>query len=99
MKAKITAKGKRWHHTYVIEATEEDDGSVKVTFDGAADSFLQGVLDDDAELETMANGYHPPKGSMLSYYNVLLHSFFDTLVSLHTEGDIGSIPYERGTIY
>ena len=31
MKAKITAKGKRWKHTYVIEATEADDGSVKVS--------------------------------------------------------------------
>ena len=99
MKAKITAKGKRWKHTYVIEATEADDGSVKVTFDGEEDSFLRSVLDDEAELETMANNFQPPKGSMLSYYNVLLHSFFDTLISLKTEGDIGTIPHEKGVIY
>lgn len=93
--AKIIARGDG-----MTVAVEENEGSIRILFDGEESDFLLGKLNDDVEYAPPMGGtFYPNPGSMLAYYNALEKVFFNKLTSLEVEGDIGEIPNEPGCIY
>ena len=93
--SKITAKGDGMTVT-----VEEQDGSIRILFDGEESEFMLGKLNDDVEYSPPMGGtFYPQPGTMLAYYNALNTVFFDKLTSLEVDGDIGEMPSEPGYIY
>lgn len=98
--AKITATGK-WHGMKFTIIASDEDGELKLTeVDGNQYSLIDDHYDDCAEMMTPLGGtYYPEADSMLGAYTILTNDFFDELISIDVEGDIGTIPYEEGVIY
>lgn len=93
--AKIIARGDG-----MTVAVEENEGSIRILFDGEENDFMLGKLNDDAEYAPPMGGtFYPKPGSMLAYFNTLNTVFFNKLTSLEVDGDIGEIPNEPGCIY
>lgn len=56
----------------------------------------------DSLLETpqsIGGTYYPDKYEPLNVYFTLKDRYFDKLTSIEVEGDLGTIPFEEGTIY
>lgn len=97
--AKIIATGIHFCDRITVEVTKED-GTLVITECGLELPELQKDFDECIEHQPpMGGSFYPKPDSMLAAFNVLQHTFFDTLEEITVEGDIGEIPYEEGKIY
>lgn len=51
------------------------------------------------EPEPIGGTYYPEKYEPLNVYYTLKDRYFDELHTIEVEGDLGTIPFEEGTIY
>lgn len=96
---KITAEGKRFGWTVLVEV-EEKDGDISIKFDGRQDGleeeyfrYLLGIR------HPVAGTYIPEAESMLNVANVLRFYYFDDPTPVDIEGDLPTMPYEEGVVY
>lgn len=52
-----------------------------------------------ANPEPIGGTYWPEKYEPLNVYFTLKDRYFDKLISIEVEGDLGTIPFEKGVIY
>lgn len=96
---KVIAKGTYFGHEMTIEAFIED-GMLIVLAEGAEIDWIQRDFDERVKHQRPMGGtYYPEPNSLLSAYNVLKHSFFDSKPEITVQGDIGEIPGEENMIY
>ena len=51
------------------------------------------------EPEPIGGTYYPEKYEPLNVYYTLKDRYFDKLLEIEVEGDLGTIPFEKGVIY
>lgn len=96
---KVIASGIYCGNRITVEAVVED-GTLLILMDEKEVPELQKRFDELIKIQPAMGGtYFPDKDSLLAAYNVLQHTFFDTLEEISVEGDIGEIPYEENIIY
>lgn len=92
--AEIKAKGPVMGCDF--EVTVKGDGTVdKIECSGLIRAIVTDGIESGAG--SMANGYHPDGGTMLQAYAFLVDMFGEEHVMV--DGDIGTMPYEKGAIY
>lgn len=86
---------------------------MKITATGIFLGEKQTIIFEDGEFETknfwldsllenrkpIGGTYWPEKYEPLNVYFTLKERYFDKLISIEVEGDLGTIPFEEGTIY
>ena len=78
----------------------EDGKDLVFLFNNHFDSVKEKRIKDEMKKRhIIAGSFSPEEHSMLNIKNVLEFYFFDELVSLEVEGDIGELPYEEGVVY
>lgn len=96
---KIIATGVYCGHRITVEATLED-GTIVIQADEQEVPEIQKRFDELVKVQPAMGGtFFPGDDSLLSAYNVLQNTFFDTLEDISVEGDIGEIPMEEGVVY
>ena len=96
---KVIASGIYCGNRITVEAVVED-GTLLILMDEKEVPDLQNRFDELIKVQPAMGGtYFPEPDSLLAAYNVLQHTFFDTLEEINVEGDIGEIPYEENIIY
>ena len=97
---KVIASGIYCGHKMTVEAVVED-GTLVILMDGEFEvPDIQKRFDELIKVQPAMGGtYFPEENSLLAAYNVLKHTFFDTLEDINVEGDIDEIPYEENKIY
>ena len=97
---KVIASGIYFGNRITVEVVLED-GTLLILMDGEFEvPDIQKRLDELIKVQPAMGGtYFPDENSLLAAYNVLKHTFFDTLEEIIVEGDIGEIPYEKNMIY
>lgn len=96
---KVIASGIYCGNRITVEAIVED-GTLLILMDEKEVPELQKRFDELVKVQPAMGGtFFPDENSLLAAYNVLQHTFFDTLEKISVEGDIGEIPYEEGVIY
>lgn len=96
---KVIASGIYCGDRITVEAVVED-GTLLILVDENEVPDLQKRFDELIKVQPAMGGtFFPDENSLLAAYNVLQHTFFDTLEEINVEGDIGEIPYEENTIY
>lgn len=96
---RIIAKGQYRGMTYDV-AVELEGGELIVEVGGEVDSVAHTRLVKlIADQPPMGGTYYPPQNSLLATFNVLTNTFFDDLIEIKVEGDIGEIPNVEGVIY
>jgi hypothetical protein len=96
---KVIASGIYCGNRITVEAVVED-GTLLILMDEKEVPDLQNRFDELIKVQPAMGGtYFPDENSLLSAYNVLQHTFFDTLEEISVKGDIGEIPYEENIIY
>lgn len=96
---KIIASGIHCGNRITVEAVVED-GTLLILMDEKEVPDLQKRFDELVKVQPAMGGtYFPDENSLLAAYNVLQHTFFDTLEEISVEGDIGEIPHEDDVIY
>lgn len=96
---KIIATGIYCGHRITVEATLED-GTIVIQTDEQEVPEIQKRFDELVKVQPAMGGtFFPDEDSLLSAYNVLQNTFFDTLEDISAEGDVGEIPMEEGVVY
>lgn len=96
---KVIASGIYCGNRITVEAIVED-GTLLILMDEKEVPDIQKRFDELIKVQPAMGGtYFPDENSLLAAYNVLQHTFFDTLEEISVEGDIGEIPNEENTIY
>ena len=96
---KVIASGIYCGHRITVEAVMKD-GTVAIFIGEQESSELQKRFDELIEIQPAMGGtYFPDKNSLLAAYNVLRHTFFDTLEEINVEGDVDKIPNAKDIIY
>lgn len=96
---KVIASGIYCGNRITVEAVVED-GTLVILMNEKEVPDIQKRFDELIKVQPAMGGtYFPDEDSLLAAYNVLQHTFFDTLEEISVEGDIGEIPYEENTIY
>ncbi len=97
---KVIASGIYCGHRITVEAVVED-GTLLILVDGEFElPDLQKRFDELIKVQPAMGGtYFPTENSLLTAYNVLQNTFFDTLEKISVEGDIDEIPNEEGMVY
>lgn len=96
---KVIASGIHCGNRITVEATVED-GTLVILVNEREVPYIQKRFDELIKVQPAMGGtYFPDEDSLLAAYNVLQHTFFDTLEEISVEGDIGEIPNEENTIY
>lgn len=96
---KVIASGIYCGHRITVEAVVED-GTLLILIDEEEVPDIQKRFDELVKVQPAMGGtYFPDENSLLAAYNVLQHTFFDTLENISVEGDIGEIPSEKGVVY
>lgn len=96
---KVIASGIYCGSKITVEAVVED-GTLVILMDEKEVPDLQKRFDELVKVQPAMGGtYFPDEDSLLAAYNVLQHTFFDTLEEISVEGDIGEIPNEEGMVY
>ena len=98
---KIIASGIYCGDRITVEVVVED-GTLLILMDEEEEEVpdLQKRFDELIKVQPAMGGtYFPNENSLLTAYNVLQHTFFDTLEEITVEGDLGEIPHEDGVIY
>lgn len=96
---KVIASGIYCGNRITVEAIVED-GTLVILMDEKEVPDLQKRFDELIKVQPAMGGtYFPDENSLLTAYNVLGHTFFDTLEEISVEGDIGEIPHESDVIY
>lgn len=96
---KITAEGKRFGQTVLVEV-EEKDGDIDVLFDG-----MQDALEEEYFMELLerrfpvAGTFIPDVDSVLNVANVLENYYFDAFTAVDIDGDVPTMPSEEGVVY
>lgn len=68
-----------------------EDGKFEVE-----DLWLESLLSNP---KPIGGTYYPEKYEPLNVYFTLKDRYFDNLISIDVEGELGTIPFEEGTIY
>ena len=96
---KVIASGIHCGSKITVEAVVED-GTLLILMNEKEVPDLQKRFDELIKVQPAMGGtYFPDENSLLTAYNVLQHTFFDTLDEISVEGDIGEIPHEDDVIY
>lgn len=96
---KVIASGIYCGNRITVEAVVED-GTLLILMDEKEVPDIQKRFDELIKVQPAMGGtYFPDENSLLAAYNVLQHTFFDTLEEISVEGDIGEIPNEDNVIY
>lgn len=96
---KVIASGIYCGSRITVEAVVED-GTLLILMDEKEVPELQKRFDELIKVQPAMGGtYFPDENSLLTAYNVLKHTFFDTLEKISVEGDMDEIPYEEDKIY
>ncbi len=96
---KVIASGIYCGNRITVEAVVED-GTLLILMDEKEVPDIQKRFDELIKVQPAMGGtYFPDENSLLAAYNVLQHTFFDTLEEISVEGDIGEIPNEKGMVY
>lgn len=96
---KVIASGIYCGNRITVEAIVED-GTLVILMDEKEVPDLQKRFDELIKVQPAMGGtYFPDENSLLAAYNVLQHTFFDTLEKISVEGDIDEIPNEKGMVY
>lgn len=96
---KVIASGIYCGDRITVEAVVED-GTLLILMDEKEVLDIQKRFDELIKVQPAMGGtYFPDENSLLSAYNVLQHTFFDTLEEITVEGDIDEIPYEKDIVY
>ena len=96
---KVIASGIYCGNRITVEAVVED-GTLVILMNEKEVPDIQKRFDELIKVQPAMGGtYFPDEDSLLAAYNVLQHTFFDTLEEISVEGDIGEIPNEDGVIY
>lgn len=96
---KVIASGIYCGNRITVEAVVED-GTLVILMNEKEVPDIQKRFDELIKVQPAMGGtYFPDEDSLLAAYNVLQHTFFDTLEEISVEGDIGEIPNEKNTIY
>jgi hypothetical protein len=96
---KVIATGIYCGNRITVEVVVED-GTLVILMDEKEVPDLQKRFDELIKVQPAMGGtYFPDENSLLTAYNVLQYTFFDTLEEISVEGDIGEIPNEENIIY
>ena len=96
---KVIASGIYCGDRITVEAVVED-GTLLILMDEKEVPDLQKRFDELVKVQPAMGGtYFPDENSLLTAYNVLQYTFFDTLEEISVEGELEGIPYEKDVIY
>lgn len=99
MNAWIKATGTFENRPLTVSCVENEKDLIFL-FDNHFDSVKEKRIKEEMKKRhIIAGSFSPEEHSMLNVKNVLEFYFFDKLVSLEVEGDIGELPFEEGVIY
>lgn len=99
MSAWIKATGTFENRPLTVSCVENEKDLIFL-FDNHFDSVKEKRIKEEMKKRhIIAGSFSPEEHSMLNVKNVLEFYFFDKLVSLEVEGDIGELPFEEGVIY
>ena len=96
---KVIASGIYCGNRITVEAVVED-GTLLILMNEKEVPDLQKRFDELVKIQPAMGGtYFPDENSLLTAYNVLQHTFFDTLEEISVDGELEEIPYEENMIY
>ena len=99
MAAWIKATGTFENNTLTVVCVQ-DGKDLIFLFDNHFDSVKEKRIKEEMKKRhPIAGSFSPEEHSMLNIKNVLEFYFFDELISLEVEGDIGELPYEEDVVY
>ena len=97
--ATIIATGKRKQSILTIIIKKENI-DVSMTFNGVQNKFYEDVLKQAIKEHAPVGGTYWLKLTDLFAYNLVLHeSFFDEVINIISEGDLGKMPSKKELIY
>lgn len=96
---KVIASGIYCGNRITVEVVIED-GTLLILMNEKEVPDLQKRFDELVKVQPAMGGtYFPDENSLLTAYNVLKYTFFDTLEEISVEGELEEIPYEENVIY
>ena len=96
---KVIAKGIYCSNTITVEAVIEK-GKLKIYVDEKEIPDIQNKIDDLVKSQVAIGGtFYPDDNSLLAAYNVLKYTFFDSLLQIQVQGNIGKIPFKKNRVY
>lgn len=96
---KVVARGIYCSNTITVEAVIEKE-KLKIYVDEKENPDIQNRFNELIKSQVAMGGtFYPGENSLLAAYNVLKHTFFDSLQQIEVQGNIGKIPFKKNRVY